>query len=411
MKRILFLLPQPIYPADAGPKHHTFGLLKYLSEKYECHILGFSRKSNDAELWSSLARVLPNTTVLRTFPLQSNPRRTLNRLMNFARISPVSFALFENAALHRCLSNSFFLSQYELVHIDTFNLGFYREHFKFIPSVLVPYDAFSMGMKRALTIVKGLRSRLAYQWKWRAYSGYERQAYRYFTKVCPVSDVDAQWLQALDPAIDLETVGIPIAEEYLSNARQNYQIVEHPHIIVAGTLAIETVAIAMAEFVKQVYPVIRQALPQARVTIWGKGAPSSLLRTLRQYPEINYISYVDDYIDFLSSAALYVFPQRCGSGIQTKVQQAMAMGIPVVTRSHILFALGASAGKHAIAYDDNRLMAQAITHLAQDIEQQALLGQEGTRYIKENYRLSVVGSKLEAAYQHAVEKHRRYYSR
>jgi glycosyltransferase involved in cell wall biosynthesis len=203
-------------------------------------------------------------------------------------------------------------------------------------------------------------------------------------------------------------VGIPIAEEYLSNARQNYKIVERPHIIVAGTLTIETVALAMTEFVKQVYPAIQQVLPQARVTIWGKGAPSSLLRVLQQYPEINYVSYVDDYIDFLSSAALYVFPQRCGSGIQTKIQQAMAMGIPVVTRSHILFALGALSGKHAIACDENMPMAQAITHLTQDIEQQALLGQEGTRFIRENYRLSVVGSKLEAAFQHAVEKHRRY---
>jgi len=243
-------------------------------------------------------------------------------------------------------------------------------------------------------------------WKWWAYSRYERHAYRHFTKVCPVSDVDTAWLTSLDSAIDAETVGIPIAEEFLCDAREHYEDVSLPHIVACGFLANDAVAEGMIEFLNFVYPTIRNAIPEGRVSIWGKNPTSRLRRVLSLFPEIHHVDYVEDYRAFLRRVTVYVFPQRSGSGIQTKVQQAMGMGVPVVARTHVLKALGAKDGVHALACDENDSMARAVILLVHNKEMRTRIGKAGSQHIRHAYSIEVVGSKLEKVYLSAIQKHR-----
>lgn len=83
----------------------------------------------------------------------------------------------------------------------------------------------------------------------------------------------------------------------------------------------------------------------------------------------------------------------------------MALGIPAVTRSHVLSALGAVSGLHALSNDDNVEMAQSIISLAHNHGQQAQIGINGAKLMREKYSLDKVGSTLETVYYNAVQKH------
>ena len=40
---------------------------------------------------------------------------------------------------------------------------------------------------------------------------------------------------------------------------------------------------------------------------------------------ITHVEYADDYKKFLDQDWIYIYAQKCASGLQTKLQQAMAM--------------------------------------------------------------------------------------
>jgi len=382
-------------------------LLKYIAQKAECHVIGVSTGEQDVKAWRALETVLPNVRVTRIVPRRADAAVALARLYYFLSFRPVSFCSFTESELRQALPEILAAFHYDLVHFDTFNLSEYREACSLLPTILVPHDAYSMGARRAMQIVETRRGKASYWWRWKAYSQYEKSEYRKFTKVCPVSEVDTQWLKGLDPAMDAETVGIPVADEFFVQARRDYANSAPVHIVACGLLSHDAAAEGMVEFLRQVYPIIRQALPFARITVWGRNPVPILARMLSALPEIEYVDFAPDYIEFLKAATLYVYPQRYGSGIQTKVQQPMAMGIPVVMRQHALDALGAKSGLHAFACDDNQEMAQAITQLARDENLRAHIGVAGAKHIRESYSGQVIGAKLEAVYQRAIDKHAR----
>ena len=56
----------------------------------------------------------------------------------------------------------------------------------------------------------------------------------------------------------------------------------------------------------------------------------------------------------LAAAAVTVIPMRAGSGMQNKVLEAMAAGLPVVTTPRTAAALGARDGEHCLVAEDAR---------------------------------------------------------
>ncbi|MEL7658968.1 MAG: hypothetical protein AAGU75_24010, partial [Bacillota bacterium] len=187
LERILYIMPTYVYPPDTGPRHHTFGLLKYCAQKYECHLAGFSEQTSNIEQWYRIEEALPNTHVVKIVSQNSGPARRLSRLNKFFRGLPVSLATYENLNFASWLSQATASGLYDLIHFDTFNVSLYRRQCGNVPTVLIPYDAYSMEMRNAINLVQRPLDRLKYLWKWLAYSRFERHQYRHFTKVCPVS--------------------------------------------------------------------------------------------------------------------------------------------------------------------------------------------------------------------------------
>jgi glycosyltransferase involved in cell wall biosynthesis len=406
-ERILYILPYPMYPPQWGPQNHTFQLLKYITQKCECHVVGFQALPEDKARWQEMASILPNTKIVRI----TTPRQGLNRhaarVRCFVSGLPVSLAAYDRDELHHWLSRHLETTSYDLVHFDTFNVSVYQRDCATLPTVLVPHDAYSLEAQRGLAASRRMASRLSYHWKRRAYSNYERRMYPRFTKVCPVSEVDTVWLRSINSDIDAETLEIAVGSEFLdAQAAPPAHERSTPHIICCGFLANEAVAAGMIEFLEEVYPEIRKNLPDAKITVWGRNPTAPLRRVLSGLRGINYVEYVEDYRAFLATASLYILPQRSGAGIQTKVQQAMALGIPVVMRPHVLEALKALNGVHAIACDSNTAMAQAAVRLVRDESLRESIGGAAADYIRNRFAPEIIGRKLESIYTRAIKKHR-----
>jgi glycosyltransferase involved in cell wall biosynthesis len=196
-------------------------------------------------------------------------------------------------------------------------------------------------------------------------------------------------------------IQFPLGAEYSAPARS--VSTAEPRIVVSGAFQNPAVGAGLEEFLAHLYPTIRTRLPSAHLTVWGAIRPSAAARSmLRRLPEILHVDYVEDYVTFLGSFDLFVYPQRYGVGVQTKVQQAMALGVPVVARPNVLRGVGAVHRVHAFGHDDNDSFAASVVALAEDAALRRRVGDEAALLIRRGGSPDQVWARLWAAYRLAV---------
>jgi len=84
-------------------------------------------------------------------------------------------------------------------------------------------------------------------------------------------------------------------------------------------------------FVQEVWPKIKQQIPQAKLVIAGAGAPENLLKVFHQHAEISYLGWIDHLDEVLIKTRVFVIPLLYGTGTKLRFLTGLAAGLPVVT--------------------------------------------------------------------------------
>src|SRR5262249_58738979 len=87
---------------------------------------------------------------------------------------------------------------------------------------------------------------------------------------------------------------------------------------------------AVTYFVRDIWPIVRAAVPDAEFVIVGQ-SPSREVRRLARVPGVVVTGWVSDVTRYLQEAAAFVAPLRLARGIQNKILEAMAAGVAVVS--------------------------------------------------------------------------------
>jgi len=88
---------------------------------------------------------------------------------------------------------------------------------------------------------------------------------------------------------------------------------------------------AVLYFAKEIYPLIAQHLPTAKFYIIGDKAPPEVVALASK--NVIVTGAMPDVRPFFESVKLSVAPLRFGAGVKGKINQSMAMGVPVVATS------------------------------------------------------------------------------
>src|SRR5439155_13523559 len=84
-------------------------------------------------------------------------------------------------------------------------------------------------------------------------------------------------------------------------------------------------------------------------------------------------------------AAVIIAPLRIGRGIQNKVLEGLAMGVPVVGTSLATQGVGGTPGRDYLVADDPPAMAAAIGRLLSDERERLAQGARGRAFVEQHY--------------------------
>jgi GT2 family glycosyltransferase/glycosyltransferase involved in cell wall biosynthesis len=150
---------------------------------------------------------------------------------------------------------------------------------------------------------------------------------------------------------------------------------------------------AVLFFVEEIYPLVRDRLPDTKFYIIGDKAPPEIVALASD--RIVVAGLQRSVRSFFGSVRLSVAPLRFGAGIKGKINQSMAFGVPVVATSIAVEGMNLADHEHVLVADEPQDFARALIELYESEELWKRLSQNGISKTEELYSTDAAREKLE----------------
>ena len=119
--------------------------------------------------------------------------------------------------------------------------------------------------------------------------------------------------------------------------------------------------------------------------IIGK-CPDYILERHKNNDNLIFCGRVDDLREYVKKATVFLAPIAYGTGVKTKIVEAMAMEMPVVTNSVGAEGIYAVNGKHFFVYDDPKKIAEVVDKLLSDRKFSEEIGKNAGHFAYTHFR-------------------------
>lgn len=310
--------------------------------------------------------------------------------------------LYRNPQLQAHLDKLIQDQAFDIVQVEFAQMGIYR-----LPRlgprpprfVLDEHNIEYEIVKRTSESDGGALRRAYSSLNWRKVRTEELDAWRRFDGVALTSQRDESMLLQDVPAA--RTVVIPNAVD-LEAFRPNETPIEPNTLLFLGALDYHPNIEGMLFFLDEIWPLVLRRIPDAKLVVVGRNAPSTLLA--RSSSNVTFTGYVDDPRTYLDRAAAVIVPLRIGGGTRFKIVEAMAKAKAVVSTVVGAEGLDTEHEKQLLLADDPETFATQACRLLSDLPLQARLGRAARQFAEARYGWNSAVEKLESFYSDVLAK-------
>jgi sugar transferase (PEP-CTERM/EpsH1 system associated) len=237
---------------------------------------------------------------------------------------------------------------------------------------------------------------------------YERAVMSLVDGCTVISPQEERLLRSRSQSAMIHTVpnGVDL-EYYKSNSPYDAaQTGDQPRLVFTGVMDYYANVNGILYFEDQILHRIQKEIPQVKFTIVG-GNPAPAIRRLGRSDHITVTGYVEDVRPFLRQASVCVVPLRIARGVQNKILEAMAMGLPVVTTTRAVEGIDAHPGKHVIVADDPGEFAARTVELLLDGDLRTRLSRQAREFVETKYSWSSCLQRLDDILETVVMKQKK----
>lgn len=224
-----------------------------------------------------------------------------------------------------------------------------------------------------------------------------RQMARAYATIC-VNDREAALLREVNPSAHVRVVPIGVD---LESYRRSGPSVGSSTVVFTGMMDYTPNVEGAVWFAREVWPTVRASVPEARLAIVG-AHPTRAVRALDDAGSgVEVTGRVPDVRPYLWGGAVSVAPLHTSRGVQTKVLEAIAAGLPVVVTPAVLGGLPSEVAPACLVGGDAATFALHVAALlkATPTERDALAGRAALSSLRWEERLKALPGLLEEAAQ------------
>ena len=203
------------------------------------------------------------------------------------------------------------------------------------------------------------RSRPPLRWVYaieeRRFFAYERHIARTFSHALVCTAAEQCDFERLIPGVPVSLVGNGVDLEYF----RSDGIAKQPgSMVFTGVMDYFPNVDAVVWFCNEVLPIVQQQIPEAGLTICGS-RPTATVRRLAKRRGVTVTGRVPDTRPYMDRAEVFVAPLRMARGIQNKLLEAMAMGLPCVASAAATAGTAVPDGEGILVADEPRRVCRA----------------------------------------------------
>jgi sugar transferase (PEP-CTERM/EpsH1 system associated) len=383
--RVLFVTSRFPYPPLKGDQLIVFHRLRLLARRHEVHVLAFAEDEDDLAGADELRR---HATSVESVLL---PRwRAVANVAFAAPFSPLPLQLlyFRSREFRVRLARLLERHDFDVVHAYFHRVVPFVEGLR-VPTVVDLMDSMQLRAQRNAETERRLR-RVMWREELRRIRRLEHEVAARFPRVLVVSEQD----RALIPGDNVVVVPNGVDAETFSPQRE----LREPNVIVfSGVMRYGPNVHAVHWFVDEVLPRLEGAL----LRIVGAN-PARSIRELDARPNVEVTGFVESMPEELNRASVAVAPMVSGSGIQNKILESLAVGVPVVATPIGRGSIEAGEDDGLIVAEDAGAFAEAVSALLRDPARAQALGARGRELVLERYTWERNAEAVEAIYEEVV---------
>ncbi|MCJ2181667.1 TIGR03087 family PEP-CTERM/XrtA system glycosyltransferase [Novosphingobium sp. 1949] len=383
MGDILFLAHRLPFPPDRGDKIRSHHVLRALAGRARVHVATFADDAADWAHEGELARLAEShCLVARRKPLACAAGEAL------LRRRPVSLCAFHDARIAGYVARVLARHPVSAIYIFSGQMAQYvpKDFQGRVVADLVDVDSakFEAYAKAGHGPRAWLEAREA-----RLLAAEEARIAARADATLLVSEAEAELLRARLPqplasvhamgnGIDAETFrpGAVMADPGMAEAG-------FPRLVFTGQMDYAPNVEAVLRAAHAVLPAVRAVFPEASLHIVGRN-PTREVEALGAIGGVTVWGRVADVRPFLAAADMALVPLSIARGVQNKVLEAMAMGLPVVLSRGAATGIAASDGRHWRIAGSDAALAEAVIALASAPAQARAMGDAARQWIVAN---------------------------
>lgn len=247
-------------------------------------------------------------------------------------------------------------------------------------------DALSKGMERRIEHVWGLKKWI-FTAEYKRLAKYERQIFDYFENHTIISKQDRNYI------IHPNREEITLVPNGVDNQFfENFETEKKFDLVFTGNMGYPPNIDAAMYIEKEIMPKIMQFKPAINCLISGANPNPSLKALSSNQFVVN--GWVEDIRESYLAARIFIAPMMIGTGLQNKLLEAMAMGLPCITTTLANNALLATPDKEILIANDAETFANQIQRLLNDPILFENIASAGQSFVKANYQWSSANAVL-----------------
>lgn len=369
--KLVVLLSRFPYPLEKGDKLRAFHQIAELSKSFDIYLIAISEKEITSDHNKQLAQFCKEIHLVRI----TNRSILFNLFLSLISNKPFQTGYFFSYRGKNKINLLLQSIEPNYIYSQLIRTAEYVKNYHACPKTIDYMDALSKGIERRIDKAPWY-AKWVFRSEAKRLKNYERVIFDYFEHKTIISDQDREFI--LHPNRN-EIVSIPngIDERFFDFTKTpaRYDLVFIGNLSYAPNVeAVEYIATELLTKNKHLTCLISGATPH-----------STIQKIARSNAQIELQGWIDDIREAYVSGKIFIAPMMIGTGMQNKLLEAMALGIPCITTTLANNAIEAVHNEHILVANTTDEFLAAINDLLTDEELYKRIATNGKAYIRENY--------------------------
>jgi len=381
----------PYLPSRGGFRLYGGNLIRHLSRRHEVHLVSMLIE-DDAD---HLAWARRHCASVTTIPVSRRAKAVapLSALTAHLWGRPLQQARAMSRAL-RAASRD-----WDVMHVEGGYAGGIVPDLP-IAKVLSLHDSWTLRCEEMLKCAQSRREKLYYQLLRLHEPRFERLVYPRFERCTVVAEPDLIEVQRVVPRARVDLVPYGTDTEYFHPVpvdKAAHTLVFHSHLGYAPNVE------AALELANTILPLVRERVPRAILHLVGAN-PGARITELASREGIRIFANLPDLRPAVCAGQVYVCPIRHGTGLKSKMLEAMAMQMPIVGYPGAVVGLAGTPGRHYLVARRPEELADHVVGLLADPARASRLARAGRELVEQEYSWESRARVYEDLYQTVMKE-------